>query len=194
MSNQTAVIVNLIRDAFPKTRAKVGIFFQSDADVLEQLLLEPHAIAVFGESFHPLNRARRKAERNNGGKLRENLLFAETDFIASPVAARSLDALILLGGLPQCDKTPLSTLMYLRSVLGPQGLIIWPQPLEEGILAALASLKYPSSGRRLGATSRTALTRLMMGAGFVEIGQVAAQRKPIVWTVTFGRAPMRPWE
>jgi hypothetical protein len=194
MNSQAAVIANILRNAFPNGRAKVGLFFQADADVLERLLLEPHMTLVLGESFHPLNRSRLKAARNNGGRLRDNVLFLETRFTKLPISAHSFDALVLLGGLPQCAKTPSASLTYLRSLLTPKGLLVWPQPLDEGLFAGPARLRYPTTRERIGATKRTMLTRLAMEAGFIEIGQKAVQHNLIQRIITVGRASNRPWE
>jgi hypothetical protein len=194
MSNQAAVIADIVRSSFSKRRAEVGVFFQTSADVLERLLLEPHSIAVFGESFHPLNRASLKSIRNNGGRQRDNVLFIETRFCEMPIPAKSFDALILLGGLPQCDKTPPLSLAYLRSLLRPNGLVIWPQPLDDGLFGGAARLKYPTTDHRIGATKRTVLTRLAMEAGFTDIAQTPVQQQPIQWVITVGRAPTRPWD
>jgi hypothetical protein len=193
MSNFNDIIADCLKDAFKGRRARVGVAFESGAALLERLLMEPHFFTVFGDRFHPMFRVMTKGLRIRGASS-DHVVFLENRFQAVPLLPRSLDALILLGGLPQCAPSPLLSLVQLRGLLRPGGLLIWPQPVGEGFFNRLARLRYPGKKGRLGAPRRTQLCRLTMEAGFVDIGQRPVNKRTVPWTVTVARAGSRPWE
>lgn len=193
MSNFSEDIANCLADAFRGRRARVGIAFESGAALLERLLAEPHFFLVFGDRFHPMFRVMTRCSRAWGASS-DHIVFLENRFQSPPLLPQSLDALILLGGLPECGPSPLLSLTQLRELLTPGGLLIWPQPVSEGFFKRLARLRYPNKKGLLGASPRTQLCRLAMEAGFVEIGQKAAKKRTVPWTLTLARAGSRPWE
>ena len=192
--NQLMLISDLLRRAFKARRAVVGISFSGHGETLERLLLEPHRFVVFGEKFHPMFRVQRRAARNAGGNLRDDIVFLEGRFSNLPLAPGHLDALILLGGLPRTAKDPLLSLMQLRTLLKPGGLLIWPQVLGEGFFGRLARLRYAEKNGAVGTPERTTLCRLAMEAGFLDIGQTPLKTRAVPWAVTYGRAVSRAWE
>ena len=192
MSTQSIIIAEQLRFAFKGRRARVGAAFQAHPEALEALLLEPHYFSVFGEKFHPMFRMMNRAGMENGHP-KENILFLETRFDALPLQPRSLDALVLLGGLPRCAASPTESLVRLRELLVPGGLLIWPQPTREGFFGHVGAIRRPKRSFALGAVMRPRLTHLTMAAGFRDIAQMPLSRSAFPWTVTVARAAPRPW-
>lgn len=190
---QISLITDLLRNGFKGRRAEVGVAFSAHSEVLEQLLLEPHRFTVFGEKFHPLFRCMTRCARNSGGRNREDVLFVETRFDRLPLRPASLDAVVLLGGLPRLAADPLAGLEVARSLLKPGGLVIWPEVVGEGFFGRLATLGYSGKKGGMGAPSRTLICRTFMEAGFKEICQTPVKTRAIPWIVTVGRAADRPW-
>ena len=192
MSTQSVIIAEQLRFAFKGRRARIGVAFQGHPEVLEALLMEPHYFTVFGERFHPMFRVMNRAGMENG-RLKENLLFLESRFDALPIRSQSLDALVLLGGLPRCAASPAESLVHLRELLVPGGMLIWPQPTAEGFLGHVGAFRGQKRAGGLGAVMRPRLTHLTMSAGFRDIGQMSVSNSAFPWTVTVARAAPRPW-
>jgi hypothetical protein len=192
--NQITLIRDLLRNGFKDRRAEVGVSFIAHSEVLELLLLEPHRFTVFGENFHAMFRVMTRCKRNSGGALRDDILFLETRFLNLPLRPGSLDAVILLGGLPRFASDPAASLVAVRALLKPGGLMIWPQASNKGFFGWAAKLRHAEKKGFFGAPDRTLLCQSAMEAGFMEIGQTPLKTRAVPWVVTFGRAANRPWE
>ncbi len=195
MPEQAEIVARLLKNCLKgKASGPVGIAFKSGSASLARLMLEPHSFVVFGEAFHSMFRVKKKCIIDNGGTLRNDIAFLETKFSSLPIAKHSFEALVLQGGLPKCGKSHLDSLKILRDLIKPGGVLLWPQPVDDGLLGFFAKVFYPNKKSNLGAVKRYQLCKLLMEAGFSEVGQIPTVGKTIPWVIAKATAPSRPWE
>lgn len=170
-------------------RRTVGVLFQGNPAVVQQILSEGHTTIVLGERFRWLYSLYKQTQSAEPPKP----LVVEARFDALPIRPGSLDALVLSQGLPVAD-LPRKNLVQLRTLLKDSGLLVWPHPITNGIGGVFRRLFAPYRRDIFRALPREQLTALAMESGFSEIGQTSFTRKLMPWVVTTGLATPRPWE
>jgi hypothetical protein len=117
--------------------------------------------------------------------------LVEARFDALPFRPRSLDALVVLRGLPRGAPYE-QTIAALELFLAPRGVLVFPQPVTDGRRGRLTRLLRAPFLRTLPPLPRHALCQGAMTVGYREIGQIVpAGRAVVPWIVTHAAAGRR---
>jgi hypothetical protein len=188
MSNLDAVVIRRLRSTAGGRRLKLGVLCRSDLDLVEAVAAEGHPTLVLGDRFRRLFALSRRLDRIGS----QPSLIVEALFDALPVAQRSLDALVLSGGLPR-GASPTETLARLRGLLAPGGLLIWPHPTTDGTRGRLGRVLVPARRGIAPPARRHRLCAWVMEAGYGAVRQQPATGGPVPWVVTSGVAGRLEW-
>jgi len=180
-------IVNIVKNASRGRPLRVGLFLRSNIGLAVDLSEMPLRTVVVGDHFSPLFRFQRRSPRSAG-----RVATVEARLGALPIAAGSLDVVILSRGMPS-PAAPSTTLEELRALLVDGGLLIWPHPITDGGLGSAGRIASPFRPGVTRALARSELCSLTMAAGFKEVGQIVSRGRGIFpWAVTTGIAA-RGW-
>jgi hypothetical protein len=187
MSGVAGAIVAALRRRAGKERLRIGVFYRRDPEALVAILNLGHDTIVAGDSFRALYRAARRI----GVPKSHSFRLVEARFDALPFRPGSLDALVLLRGVPAGAGYE-STVLALKAFLAPGGVLVFPHPVTDGRRGRLARLLRAPFFGTLPPQAREALCRGAMSAGLGEVGQLApAGRGLVPWIVTFGASGRR---
>ncbi len=185
MNNLAPSIVTLINKHARRHRLTVGLIFTGRRAVAERIIASGHRVIVISDKFHPLLKVYTKMKQQEGDATNSRVLILEAKLDNLPIGLGSLDVLVLSNGLPP-ELPPKQWLVRLRAMLKPDGLLIWPQPIRRGMRGVLAKM-VPVRRGPLGLTRRELLCRLVMEAGFNEVGQRLIQKATPPLAVTTGK-------
>jgi hypothetical protein len=183
MSSVNQQIVALLRRKARGQGLIVGVFHRGASGLVQAVADDGHRVLIVSDRFGPLLSAYQRV----GGGTRPNLLFVEARWQAFPLRQRSLDALVLSCGLPR-GNSALDTLIELRQLIRPGGLLVWPHPLADGVSGWFGRLVAPLRWRTLSPFRREVLCARTMEAGFADVEQELPSRQLLPWAVTSGRA------
>jgi hypothetical protein len=183
------VVVDIIRSTAKNRKLRIGILLQGDERIAERIVADGHQIVLIGEKFPLLYRVYKRLSSPQVQKP----LIVEANFTDLPIGKGTLDAIVLLRGLPK-NGPPKQALLTFRSLLRQSGIFIWPQPITEGFGGKVGQMIAVSRTGTMGALPRVQLTSLVMGSGFKDVGQVLLTGKFIPWVVTTGLVGPRPWD
>jgi hypothetical protein len=190
------LVESVIRAMPPKgnlRRYRVGILFNGNPGLVEQILGLGHRTVVFSNRFHPLYRVYRAYRKVAAASLFDTVMLVETSLDAVPIAPASLDVLLLSNGLTGHGLSSVAVLSDLKRLIKPEGSLIWPERSSDGFWGKVSTATRPFSRRSRGLVPRRDLCRLTMAAGFKDIGQIVIPKKVLPWVVTFGRVGTSPW-
>jgi hypothetical protein len=188
MSDLDLTVTRLLRAAAGGRRLRLGVLCRGDLALVEAVIAEGHPSLVLGDRFRQLFALHRRLERIGF----RSVLVVEAFFDAPPVARRSLDALILSGGLPS-GSSPVLTLARLRGLLTPGGLLIWPHPTTEGTRGRLGRVLVPARRGVAPPAGRHRFCAWAMEAGYRAVRQHSTRGGPVPWVVTSGIAGTLGW-
>jgi len=182
LTDVAGAVLAALRIRAGRARIKVGVFYRGDPGLLHALLAEGHATVVAGDRFRALFRA---AQRLGIPGLRP-FSIVEARFAALPFRLGSLDALVLTRGLPG-GADPAATICALKPFLRPGGAIVFPHPVTDGRLGALAGAVGLLRRGTQPPCRRDLLCASAMRAGLREVCQVVPRgRTAAPWIVTSG--------
>lgn len=170
-------------------RPRVGLLFQTRADVAEKVAATGHSTLIVGDRFGQLYRVYRRARRMERSKTA--ILEARLDSL--PLKNECLDALVVLCRVP-AESAVKRELPRFRRLLGENGLLIWPHPMTDGIIAKTVDALSPFGTKIFGRVSRPRLCAMAMESGFKDVGQVVVPAAVKPWVITTARAASRPFE
>lgn len=185
MNNLAPTIVGLINKHARRRRLTVGVICNGRRAVADQIIASGHRVIVIGDKFHPLLRIHTKMKQQEGDAANSRVAILEAKLDNLPIGLGTLDVLVLSNGLPP-RPAPKKWLVRIRSLLKPDGLLIWPQPIQQGARSLLARM-VPARRGPLGLAKREVLCRLTMEAGFNEVGQKLILKATPPLAVTTGR-------
>lgn len=189
MSDLHATVTGLLRSAAGGRRLRLGVLCRGDLALVEALIAEGHPTLVLGDRFRRLFALHRRLDRIGF----RSVVVVEALLDDLPVAPRSLDALVLAGGLPGGDG-PAHTLTRLRGLLAPGGLLIWPHPTTEGARGRLGRVLVPARRGVAAPDRRHRLCAWVMQAGYGAVRQHPASGGAVPWVVTSGTAGRLGWQ
>jgi hypothetical protein len=188
MSDLDATVTRLLRSTAGGRRLKLGVLCRGDLALVESVIAEGHPTVVLGDRFRRLFALSRRLDRIGS----RSVVVVEAFCDELPVAQRSLDALVLSGGLPG-GASPAHTLARLRGLLAPGGLLVWPHPTTEGTQGRLGRVLVPARRGVAAPARRHRLCAWVMEAGYRAVRQQPTSGGPVPWVVTSGTAGRLGW-
>lgn len=188
MSDLTPTVVRLLRERAGGRRLKLGALCRGNLSLVEAVLAEGHRSVVVGDRFKTLFALQRRLDSIGSRPI----AIVEAELDALPMTRWSLDALVLSRGLP-AGGPAVETLVRLRQLLAPGGLLIWPHPTVDGTRGRFGRVLIPARPGIASPARRHDLCAWTMEAGFRGVGQLAAQGGPVPWVVTTGTSGRLKW-
>ena len=185
MNKLAPTIVRIINTHARRRKLNVGLIFRGRRAVAEQIIASGHRLVVLSDRFHPLFRIFRRLRQEEGSAADDRVMMIEARLDSLPIALGTLDVLVLSSGLSS-KMPPQNSLARLRLLLKPGGLLIWPQPIKQGVRSMVSRLS-PFRRGPLGLAKREILCLLAMEAGFNEIGQTVIPKALPPLAITTGR-------
>ena len=128
MGNLSETVLQELNRGREQGRRTVGVLFQGNPAMVQQILAEGHNTIVLGERFRSLYSLYKQTQSAQP----PTPLVVEARFDALPIRPGNLDALVLSQGLPTAD-LPRDRLVQLRALLKDSGLLVWPHPITNGV-------------------------------------------------------------
>jgi hypothetical protein len=184
MNRLPEAISRLIGAHAERRKLNIGLIYTGGRAVAEQLIASGHRLVVMSDRFHPMFRVFKKMRKEEGTAADDRVVMVETRLSSLPVGLEALDVLVLSSRLPS-QSSPTQALLSLRSLLKPDGLLVWPQPVRGGIRGLFTRGRVKKGTR--GLARREVLCQLAMEAGFYEIGQTVIPKSIPPRVITTGR-------
>ena len=187
---------NVIRDEVRlhagTKKLSILVFTSTQSDLPARLVEDGHRVIVLGHRFPALYKTDCAMQSVNAERSRFRTVEAKLE--ALPIARRSVDAVVVLSGLPPIGTAVQSADRFI-SYIKPEGLFLWPHPAANGTRGRLGRLSLWTRRRMLPPLLLEQMTAIAMELGLRQIRQVrAAHRSMARWYVTGGVLGKLPWE